>query len=56
MGFMDSGFQIGVEEVIVPDPQAVAGLPGVYGIRTEGKGVAHVFQCPRWGQEFNGHT
>lgn len=54
LGFLDAEGEVGVVELVIAHPQAVARLPGVDGIGTVGKGITHVFQGAGGGEQFGG--
>ncbi|KWV87703.1 hypothetical protein PFLmoz3_02640 [Pseudomonas fluorescens] len=54
MGFLDAEGQVGVVELVIAHPQAVARLAGVDRVGTVGEGVAHVFQGAGGSEQFGG--
>ena len=52
VGLGDAFGQLGVVEIVVAHPQAVARLPGVDGIGAVGEGIAHAFQGAGGAQQF----
>ncbi|MNE89530.1 hypothetical protein D3C80_1869420 [compost metagenome] len=52
VGLGDAGGEIGVVELVVAHPQAVAWLAGVDGIGAIGEGVAQAFQGAGGGEQF----
>jgi len=49
---VDAELEIGMVELVVAYPQAVARLPGIHRVGTVGEGVAHGFQGAGRGQQF----
>src|SRR5690606_124553 len=52
MRFVDAQRQVGVVELIVAHPQAVARLPGIHGVGAIGEGVAHGLEGPGGREQF----
>ncbi|MNJ54360.1 hypothetical protein D3C77_497960 [compost metagenome] len=52
LGFFDAEGQVGVIELVVAHPQAVARLTGIHRIGAIGEGVAHVLQGAGRGEQF----
>ncbi|MNT20341.1 hypothetical protein D3C72_1556470 [compost metagenome] len=52
LGFLDAESQVGVVELVIAHPQAVARLAGIHRIGAVGEGVAHVLQGAGRGEQF----
>ncbi|CAD5378160.1 hypothetical protein OF001_U290019 [Pseudomonas sp. OF001] len=52
VGLVDAQLEVGVVELVVAHPQAVARLPGVHRVGAVGEGVAHAFQRAGGGEQF----
>ncbi|MNF54215.1 hypothetical protein D3C84_356390 [compost metagenome] len=54
LGLANAEGQVGVIELVVTHPQAVARLPGIDRVGAVGEGIAHVFQGAGRGEQFRG--